>query len=75
MHLVAADAKIPVKDVWVGLIGFAEDHDGPDAPVKVVEDHAFLSVKQSILKFNQLIIVADSVVLSLHLQAHILLGH
>ena len=78
VHLAAANAKIPVEDVRVGLIGLAEHHDGPDAPVKVVKDHALLSVKHSILTFwslNRPNIVADSVVLSLHLQAHILPSH
>ena len=76
VYLAAPDAKLPVEDVWIGLISLAEHHDGPDAPVEVVKNHALLSVQNSFLAFLSFHgPLEDPVVLSLRLQAHILLSH
>ena len=76
VYLAAADAKLPVEDVWVGLIGLAEHHDGPNAPVEVVQNHALFSVQNCFQAFLSLHgPFTDPVVLSLCLQTHILLRH
>ena len=76
VYLAASDAKLPVEDVRVGLVGFAEHHDGPDAPVEVVKNHTLFSVLNSFLAFLPLHgPFADPGVFSLRLQTRILPRH
>ena len=50
----AAPRKLPVESLRVGLVCLSEHHNGPDAPVIVVKNHALLYLKHLLLKLGVL---------------------
>ena len=52
MQKYSAPGELPIESVHVGLLLLCKHHDGPHAPVEIVQHHAILGLLQGSLALN-----------------------